>query len=330
MYIFGCDIGFKQFKGINLEGDIEFKFPNIIGFPTSLEIQNATDHGETMKDLWLTYDDQTYYVGDKASEFATNHRYTFLANKVDTIDETVKLLTGLGLLYETGQNKIDLMVTGVPVEEYFLVKDKIETEFVRDYDYSFRGRKCRSTIEKVVVVPQGAGDYYDYILDESGQVITERVKPKTVIVNIGYRTTEIVTMNNGRFSRSESTTLYTATNNFHKELRRLLAKEYGIRKNLTQIDEIYRDRKVYIKGVATDISELITSAIDMHVGSIVGEIPVWVNPDDVHEILLTGGGSTGLTPFFQNQFGDIILKHDKPEFGNARGFAKYGRLIAHG
>lgn len=330
MYIFGCDIGYKQFKGVNLQHDTSFKFPNIIGLPSPLEIQNATASEDITKDLSVTYNGDLYYIGHKASEFATSHRHTFLVNKVDTIDEMIKLLTGLGLLYEQGQETIDLMVTGVPVEEYFLVKDKIESEFVRDYDYSFRGRKCRSTIRKVAVVPQGAGDYYDYILGENGEVLQERVKPKTLIVNIGYRTTELVTMNNGKFSRSESTTLYTATNSFHKELRRLLAKEYGIRKNLTQIDDIYRSGEVYVKGRVIDITPLRSIAVAHHLPSIIGEIPIWVNTDDVHEILITGGGSSGLLRFFVDEFGDIVSEHHNPEFGNARGFAKYGRLITNG
>lgn len=330
MYIFGCDIGFKQFKGVNLEHDTSFKFPNIIGLPSPLEIQNATASEDVLKDLSVTYGEDTYYVGHKASEFATSHRHTFLANKVDTIDETIKLVTGLGLLYEQGQETIDLMVTGVPVEEYFMVKDKIENEFVREYLYTFRGRPCRSAIKKVAVVPQGAGDYYDYILGEDGKVLQERVKPKTLIVNIGYRTTELVTINNGKFSRSESTTLYTATNNFHKELRRLLAKEHGIRKNLTQIDEIYRSGEVYVKGRVIDIRHLRNASISHHLPNIIGEIPIWVNTDDVHEILLTGGGSAGLLRYFQDEFGDIVSSHNNPEYGNARGYSKYGRLITGG
>jgi plasmid segregation protein ParM len=330
MFIFGGDIGFKQFKGINLNHDIQFKFQNIIGFPSPLEItQRGQDTNQMLEDLSIKFEDELYYVGAKAMNEATNHRYTFLANKIDKVDETIKLLTALGILSCHGVNTIDVMVTGAPVEEYHLTKDKIQKDFVRSYQYEFRGEKHRSTIKEVMVIPQGAGDYYDYILTDAGELIQEKISPKSVIINIGYRTTEIVTMNYGRFSRSESTTLYTATNSFHKELRRLLAKEYGIRKNLTQIDDIYRSGKVFIKGNEIDITLLKEKAIRHHIGSIIGEIPMWVNTDDIYSILLSGGGSVGLCSFFQEEFGGRISILKKPEFGNARGNYKYGRLMVN-
>lgn len=330
MFIFGGDIGFKQFKGVNLSNDIEFSFQNIIGFPSSLEIHSSLQQADNLLgDLSIRYKDEWYYIGQKAEQEATNHRYTFLANKVDTIDETIKLLTSLGVLQEMGIETIDLFVTGIPVEEYHLIKDKLQQEFVNTYSYEFRGKPYQSRISEVIVVPQGAGDYYDYILTEHSTIIDSRILPKTVVINIGYRTTEIVTMNYGKFSRNESTTLYTATNSFHKELRRLLAKEYGIRKNLTQIDDIYRTGVIFIKGEEIDISDLRDKAVDHHIGTILGEIPVWVNTDDIHKILLSGGGSTGLKDHFTQEFGDIVEELPNPEYGNARGFYKYGGLIRH-
>jgi plasmid segregation protein ParM len=328
MFIFGGDIGFKQFKGVNLNHDIQFKFNNIIGFPSPLEITQGDQASNLLlEDLSIKFEDTLYYVGNKAVNQATNHRYTFLANKIDKVDETIKLLTALGILASHGVNTIDVLVTGTPVEEYHLIKDKIQNDFKRTYNYEFRGKKHTSHIKEVLVIPQGAGDYYDSILSENGEIIQEKVSPKSVIINIGYRTTEIVTMNYGKFSRAESTTLYTATNSFHKELRRLLAKEYGIRKNLTQIDDIYRSGKVFIKGKETDISPLKEEAIRHHIGSIIGEIPMWVNTDDIHSILLSGGGCRGLRSFFTKEFDGRITILKKPEFGNARGYYKYGRLM---
>lgn len=330
MFIFGGDIGFKQFKGVNLNHDIHFKFPNVIGLPSSLEIEQSTGSPDVMDDLSVGYEETMYYVGDKAIQQASNHRYTFLANKVEKIDERVKMVTALGILHEHGFKEIDLFVTGVPVEEYHQLKDTVNREFLADFEYTFRGRLRHSIVNEISVIPQGAGDYYDYILNEDGSINKDRIKPKTIIVNIGYRTTEIVTMNMAKFSSSESTTLYTATNSFHKELRKLLAKEYGIRKNLSQIDEIYRNGEVYVKGRAVDIRHLRSIAISSHLPNIIGEIPVWVNVDDAHEILLTGGGSAGLLRHFQAEFGDIVSEHNNPEYGNARGYAKYGRLITSG
>lgn len=328
MNIVGGDIGFKNFKCTCLHKDIEFQFPNIIGKPSPLEIQTtAKSPSNTLKNLSVTYNGQIYYVGEKAEREATNYRYTFLANKVETIDETIKLLTSLGCLKERGLDRVDLFVTGVPVEEYHMIKDKLQTEIVGTYDYEFCGQEYKSTIREVLVVPQGAGDYYDYILTDEGTVVDEKVMAKTLVINIGYRTTEIVTMNHGMFSRNESTTLYTATNSFHKELIRLLVKEYGIRKNLTQIDKIYRDGVVYIKGKEVDIMPLRDKAIEYHINSIIGEIPIWVNVDDVHNILLSGGGSNGLKKFFVEEFGPIVTCLDNPVTGNSRGFNKYGRLV---
>jgi plasmid segregation protein ParM len=340
MNIVGGDIGFKQFK-VSTDS-IHFKFTNVIGIPSPLEIKQFNHSNNILEDLSVKHLRQRYYVGEKAIQEASNHRYTFLAKKIDKVDEEIKMLAALGTLHHYNIREIDLFVTTVPVEEYHLVKKKIKAQFKKQYSFTFRREKILMNVKQVEVIPQGAGDYYDYILTEEGLICEEKVLPKTLIINIGYRTTEIVTMNFGKFSRTESTTLYTATNSFHKELRRLLVKEYGIRKNLTQIDQIYRDGCVDVNGTYQDISLLKEEAVLPHVTAILGEIPIWVNIDDVHEVILTGGGSIGLKEYFQQEFGCPVhemheinpclfedQKYDPAEFGNARGARKYGKLIAN-
>lgn len=328
MNIFGGDIGFKNFKGAMLDRSISFTFANVIGEPTALEITGASRATEPLEDLSLIYDKRTYYVAAKAIRHASNHRHTFLANKIDKIDETIKLLAALGLLADQGIEHLDLFVTTVPVEEYHLVREQTRQTFCQTYEYQFRGRKVTMPIRRVEVIPQGAGDYYDYILDEHGQIVDSRVLPKTLIINIGYRTTEIVTMNFGKFSRSESTTLYTAMNSIHKELRRRIVQEYGIIKDLTQMDDIYINGVIDRNGEEYDITDLREEACVFIMKKLLAEIPVWVNPNDVHQIILGGGDADGLRTFFDFDYDAPV--HVTGQMGNARGAYKYGRLITNG
>ena len=330
MQILGIDLGFSQVKLTSASGNK--KFSSVIGYPSSVELKQQEDEKVSESNLYLTEKNTTYYIGEKANRDTNNARLTFTAEKTNNITDHVKYLAALGLASEQDDQGSYTVVTGLPVEDFAAQEDlrkDLEKNLTGTFDYVFGNQAKLIGVHKVHVIPQSAGAYYCYILQD-GEIRIDRVNTLTLVIDIGFKTTDAVAMRDAKYSSTESFTEYTGVSNVHIEIRKRLMKEFGLRKELSEIDEIVRSKTIYLDGREVSIEDMILEAVKPFAEKIVDAIPLYIsNPKEIRQIILTGGGAYLMQEYFKMAFPkNSILVLPNAEYSNAEGYYKYGQLLA--
>ncbi|MNB94639.1 hypothetical protein D3C81_428260 [compost metagenome] len=338
----GIDLGYGQIK-ILCDGEKK-KFLSTVGTPVSnfgRTVATVTEQ-EVLNSLAITLDDQIYYIGRNAVVNTRNGRLTLRQGKADNVHNKVKFLTALALYTEMYQTEAEFdIVTGLPVLEFkheadaltkMMLNDGKPFEF--DMHYGNVTVKKKINIGNVKIVSQGEGAFYDFVLNNNGEIIPERaeiVQGTVMVVDIGYRTTDIVTMENGSYVELLSDQFNKGVNTIHQEILRLIMEEFGIKKELRDLDEIVRKRSFMHNTKIYDIDHIITKAAIPFTEDIIENLHTISNDQlgAVNHIIFTGGGAEIVYLFTERLLKNVVESSlmEDAEFCNATGYHKYGLLL---
>lgn len=338
----GIDLGYGQVKS-KAKGENK-KFLSAVGTPVSnfgRTVAIVTEQ-ELMNSLAINYDDQTYYVGRNAIVNTRNGRLTLRQGKAEHDHNKVKFLTSLALYTDMYQEDAEFdIVTGLPVLEFKNESAALEAmmtnngkPFEFEMQYGNVTVPKRITIGTVKIVSQGEGAFYDFVLDETGSIIPERaaiVGGTVMVVDIGYRTTDIVTMENGRYIEPLSDQFNKGVNTIHQEILRLIMEEFGIKKELRDMDQIVRERSFMHNTKIYNVDHIITKAAIPFAEDIIENLHTISNDQlgAVNHIIFTGGGAEIIYPFAERLTKGVVESSlmENAEFCNANGYHKYGLLL---
>lgn len=338
----GVDLGYGQVKV--LSDNQQYKFLSAVGTPISDfgRVANVSSKDELLKSLTITYEGVKYYIGHNAVMNTRNGRLSLRQNKAELDENKIKFITALALLMNEDQTEIEVdVVSGLPVLEYKSQKDKL---FNMTYNY---GRPFEFTmhygpkqvhksikIKNVRIISQAEGSFYDYILDDNGNIVQERankVSGTIMVVDPGYKTTDVVSMENGRYIELLSDQFNKGINQVHNECLRLIMDRLGIKKEMKEIDEAIRTGKLFHNMKEYNISKIIEDAAKPFAIDIVDSLINLSNDQlgSMQNLLLTGGGASILYPYIKSELDGIIEVSliDNSEFSNASGYYKYGKLL---
>lgn len=324
--IVGIDLGYGQVKAVT--DGCYIKFPSVVGVPSAMEYKDValSDRKDPVENIELIYESKRYYVGQKALEETNNARLTLKADKSDRETNKVKFLAALGLL---NINEVEV-ITGLPVFEYESYKDRLAESLNGEYIFKLNSISRSINIQSVRVIPQAGGAYYDLVLDQEGQIINKvLISGRTAVVDIGFRTTDVATLERARYDANQSFTIWAGVGKIHQEVQKYLQREYKLSYPLSIIDSIVRQGVVNLYGVQQPIDEYIRAAVEPVAQEILESFIAGI--DDYRKltsgIVLTGGGVALVAPYFEAEFGDAVTIVNNPEYSNASGYYKYGRLI---
>ena len=338
----GIDLGYGQVKV--LSDNKQYKFLSAVGTPISDfgRVANITNEEDLLKSLVITYEGTKYYVGHNAILNTRNGRLSLRQNKAELDENKIKFITSIALLMEEDQNEIEVdVVSGLPVLEFKNQKDNL---FNMIYNYGkpfyFTMHYGPKTVNKAIkvksvrIISQGEGAFYDYILNNNGNIIQERankVSGTIMVVDPGYKTTDIVSMENGRYIELLSDQFNKGINQVHNECIRLIMDQLGIKKEMKEIDEAIRTKKLFHNTKEYNISKIIEQSAKPFAIDIVDNLINLSNDQlgSMQHLLLTGGGASILYPYIKEELNNIIEVSliDNSEFSNASGYYKYGKLL---
>lgn len=338
----GSDLGYGQVK--TFTDDTMIKFLSTVGTPISDfgRVAAVTTEKELLESLTVTFENQKYYVGHNAVVNSRNGRISLRQNKAESNDNKIKFLTSLALLTAENEEEATFdIVTGLPVLEYKNQKDKLYNmiynygqpfEFYMHYGPNVVKKKIK--VNNIKVISQGEAAFYDFILDDTGNIKSERVEMVSgtvMVVDPGYRTTDIVTMENGRYIEPLSDQFNTGVNQIHQEILRLIMERLNIKKELKDLDEIVRSGKLFHAMKEYDIKRIIADATTPFAENIVENLHTISNDTlaSMQRIILAGGGASIIYPYVKDLLkNDIeVSLMDNSEFCNASGYYKYGLLL---
>lgn len=168
-------------------GDL-FKFPSYIGHWADRENPEFVEG-----DIEMEYEGEKYFVGQLAKRESDDWYQPYMEDKA--VLETV-LLT-LGAIYLAGFKSGDVsLITGVPVNRYKLDKERLKDLLKRKHEVIINGEHFTYNINRILIGIEGGSSFYQY--PREGRVR---------IIDIGSRTTNVVTYEDYVYINRESTTL---------------------------------------------------------------------------------------------------------------------------
>jgi hypothetical protein len=319
--IFGLDLGYEQTKAST--EDWSTKFASLVKRRSGLIATGLKDSEgylvETAEGAWN--------VGVKGS-------YDFTTNRLASDSGLPKLLASLGLYQlETGNSTINELVSGLPIDDFKIpgFKEEFMKQLPGTYTFTFENKPISITIDNARVIPQAAGAYFDYVLDDNGELkndadIQEIAEEDVAVLDIGGKSTDVCIMEAGIFSQ-DSFTAWKAVAELKKELRKLIARDFeGFNVPLHKIDDALRSSVTNIAGDKANITNQINEAKDICFPAFWDDISLYI-PDfrRFAGIILAGGGASLYKDYIEDLAGIPIISIENPEMGNANGYRKYGK-----
>lgn len=189
---------------------------------------------------------------------------------------------------------------------------------------------------KTHVLPEPLGTYFSMILDENGRTI--KTSPffheRIGIVDIGFRTLDIVTLQGGKTAAMKVSTM-NGTISFFEKVWKLIEYHHGM---LQWTDKVRILHDVAINFGKTSLranGEYISPAIWEKIAELRAQLALDIS-DDVKSVLsslkpdkmlITGGGALLLKDDLTRHMRQIFF-HPNPRYANAIGFYRAANLIA--
>jgi len=316
--VVGVDLGFVQLKGSGK--DWSCVCPSLSKRRSEVIMGDLNDSEGYLITL---ASGGSWNVGAKGS-------YDFKSERLLSESDLPKLLTVLGLYQEeTGSAIIDLLVSGLPVEEYKREASKklFASRLKGDFSFGFGTTNRLIRVLDTMVLPQSAGAFFDFVLDSEGEERnTELASEDLLILDIGGKSTDGCIMEEGAFSQ-DSFTIWEGVHKVQEELRKLISWTYEYIAPPIEIDRALKTGLLKMAGKNTEINELITKAVEVRLPTIQDELSLHISDfRRFSAVILCGGGAHVYTDYIKEFTGIPCHVMENAELANANGYRKYGLL----
>lgn len=329
----GTDLGTSSVKFFGAN-ERKFRLPSIIGKP------NPGFSGATVDESWeqnlnIQMDGENWYVG-KLAQLQSTLKFSLASEgrMKNFQNARIALISALSLL-ASEKGEYFSIASGVPVgvseKKMEQLGDVLKGSFQVSIKNDATGEE-KSVFGKVVsslVMPEPYGAYF-YQLKTQGEVQAQ----DSVIIDIGYGTTDILTIYKGSVLRGASSSINEAVDTLTVKLADKLSDAAGTNIKPEELMSVLEKEgnKVTVGGKTFNISEQIrlfsrqvARAITDEIIRVISNIP----PDAVIPYhILEGGGSYLFGDIIEEQLlqkgiinnpSELIIPDD-PVFANAKGF----------
>ncbi|UXC30510.1 ParM/StbA family protein [Aliarcobacter butzleri] len=299
------DIGYGHTK-IKTK-DSELKFPTAI---------------ELVKTQWIetdcySFEGKKFNVGNDATRNALPTRdYEFLYKYspllivealkslgIDEIKDEITIKTGLSL-YDISKPAVFEKKYASRGEEFI---NRISKFYINDKEFNF----------KIKLFAQGQGVWQDYCLENG--VITDGYD---VVVDIGYRTNDIVVFKDGKADKAVSSADNKGINQITTDLQVYLNKTYDVNFTEQEVGRILKDKYIDISGARKDLEIVITNIVSSYIEILFDSLKA--NYGEILKIakrvIVSGGGAYIIQEYADVLPGNIVFSSNPMEYANVRGY----------
>lgn len=322
--VLGMDIGYSNLKiayGNNDDNCVVKVLPIGAGPSDLLPIKILGEKTDD-KSVYVYIDDQKWVVGVEPNRLQGWDREL---HKDYPSTKSYKALYYASLLLSE-QSQIDLLVTGLPVDQ------SLDLEYKNKLIESLKGThqitpKVSVTVKDVMVIPQPVGAYLDVIKSYSNNddLLDVINNGKTVVIDPGYFSVDWVVIDCGEVRYKSSGTSLKAMSVLIEEVNELIKADYGSSPGKNKIEEAVRsgENQLYIHGSKVNI----TNYIELASKKVSEEALVAMRTSirdlesNVDTVIITGGGANSYRKAVENIFPNSrIVISDNPVAANATGF----------
>lgn len=182
------------------------------------------------------------------------------------------------------------------------------------------------SFDAIDVRAQSQGVLFDYMVDEYGRPVENRIDETALVIDIGFNTVDILGVVAGRPSKEWSGMIeHGGICRICDDLKNYLQKEFSFNLSEQVVKDIICNGYVKLYGSKKDLSTPIRSFKEAYCDWLIQEINSrWDKFLKRADRLIIAGGGSYYTDSLQEGYpSDFVIIPDVPEFGNARGFFKY-------
>ncbi|MDJ0808591.1 MAG: ParM/StbA family protein [Desulfobacterales bacterium] len=331
--LIGVDIGFGFAKGF--DGQLPIIFPSILSHHGRPEEAAGPEQGAPGLGLHIEINGEGYFVGRRAD---CDWRSPQLPRQPDRLFGAYGKHLVLALLSAYTEMESPLhVVLGLPVSYFQLLKASCEAGLI-GYHKLVWVEKDGSRIPKNIhirklhLVPHPMGTYSGLVMDANGRLQAEKFRERKIaVVDIGFRSTNVIAMDRMRFSNRYSGSIDLGISRGFERIERKLRDETG--RSLT-FDQLYQavrmghirieDQTYNIERVRREAFSLLAEQLADNIGHLLAA--AW----DLDNLLLTGGGSRELAdyigPLLPGEVSQIENEQDA-RLNNAQGQLRLARAL---
>lgn len=320
MHKVGIDLGKSTVKA-TCNGEVVVEFPPLLAKAGMMRpfVDTHADHME------ISLDGQGWLVGESATAGLAS-RWVTDEHKSGR-DMLLLSLAAIGKIGIQGQVAVG---TGVPAALWRTDGASLGDTLVGKHEYAWNGG-ARKVAMDVFVLPEPLGSYFYAILDQSGRIADRALAHEPVaIVDIGYRTVDIVIAHRGRLlDQSTRSTGHGMVVAFDRVFT-FLSATVGLLSDgerAEAVQALVKGTPLRLKGMAVrdGLQQVLQEAKAELADQIAGDIRSALSSAEYRTLLFTGGGADWLREHLVQQFpgGRWV---DEPRYANARGFYRYAAM----
>jgi plasmid segregation protein ParM len=185
-------------------------------------------------------------------------------------------------------------------------------------------------IRKVHVIPTPLGTYTGLIMDVDGRrQASEYDDLKIAVVDIGFRTTDIMVMASGRFCNRGSGTIEMGMANGFEKIAGRLYRESGVFPDLNRLYKAIRMGSIRIEDQEYNVTKLRDETYREVSVALADRINYNLKDDwDIERVLLTGGGAADaaatIAPLIDSEV--VLIEHEQDvRLSNVQGQLRLAR-----
>jgi plasmid segregation protein ParM len=327
----GLDVGFGDVKIVaNIVDDEGRETIAHLKYPTAIAYAKDGIIGDLAEQEEYEFDGRTFVVGNTALQsqnvFATRGIEFLL-----TYSPLLAYKAMAGILQPASLRLPDLLSAkkrlclGIPLA-YYGKRHELQRRFSA---YNVSGNTVE--FDHIEVRAQAQGILFDYMLDEHGSPLIERVNQNVLVLDIGFNTVDVLAVIEGRPNREWSGMLENAgICRVCKDLKTYLQKELSFNLCEQVVKNALQKGRISLYGASRDLSTYIRKTTEAYSDWLSREVQsgwdAFIKRAD--RLIIAGGGAYYVHDLRRNYPERFVLVPDESEYSNAWGFLKFA-LGAH-
>jgi plasmid segregation protein ParM len=240
----------------------------------------------------------------------------------------------LAALARFGVDQIDLLITGLPVSQYYGVGAK---ERIAALEQRMSGRKHISSqvtvdVKKVKVVPQPLGTFMGVVEEPKYRPLATRNDLQTLVIDVGYYSADYVVISGKSVRDTNSGSSTLATSIILEKAAAAVSRRAGKPVSRDQLDmAMKRGSTIVAIGLERelDFAEELRAAAAEVAPQVVGEVlGAMRTVGTVDLVIVTGGGGHLYLDKIREAFPGVdVISPADPVMANAKGYRATGVLM---
>ena len=340
--IIGYDPGFGNSKASYLNGQLNTAvLPSVVGVGnTELGLLDTTLGNRRRRDDMpneTTFDGVSYLVGQNVANYARPASRMDFMRLSDGPELKALFFTTLHKLLGSGEYRNIQVMVGLPVEVMQERKLALGTRrelrkwMVGEHLFLVNGEAHKIEITRVEVMPQPAGSYFHWGMDDNGQWSkgSSTLKDTIAVCDCGFNTLDLFVLQAGnivaRYTNGQTLGMRRAAELIINHIR----KEHGVSLSLHEADAFLHQKQPELSTAdgLIDLTALVNQAREtVAAGVLQFTERQWGNARRFRHVLFTGGGAEILRDQLARAYPHGVVLPNAVT-ANATGLAKYGQRV---